>query len=359
MKRSLAQTLSLLAGAALFQAASLAAAETTPVLLRYAFGPGQTNAYTLQIEAQGETGREAVAGTFVVSARTLATNLISLSWRGQLHPKTLGGMPPMMGYRPGSVMPLSSLAYGPQNEPKELVIDERGQIVRQAGDVALPIPLGQLIVSLIQPLPAEATAGWQTEQDVFVLDEPLLQGPATAFLNPPGGFNYGGYYPGRPAQGVLAARQKTKIKVLEVTPATVTLQKTLALDSRMLTGLEPRVSATGEGKIVFARAGGLPQQVRAGVQGRRCHRESQPPLRSHAALALAGGRGAREGHRPTASAGTRNPIQAGGNSEAGGEAEVGRPGQPPVRRARVEQQPVGRAHPGVAYRHGLTRERPG
>ena len=75
-------------------------------------------------------------------------------------------------------------------------------------------------------MPAEATAGWETEQDVFVLDEPLLQGPAPAFLNPPGGFGYGGYYPGRSAQGVLAARQKTNIKVTEVTPATVTLQKT-------------------------------------------------------------------------------------------------------------------------------------
>ena len=63
MNRSLAYSLSLLTGAALLQACSLAAAEITPVLLRYAFGPGQTNAYSLQIEAQGETGREAIAGT--------------------------------------------------------------------------------------------------------------------------------------------------------------------------------------------------------------------------------------------------------------------------------------------------------
>jgi hypothetical protein len=77
--------------------------------------------------------------------------------------------------------------------------------------LALPIPLGQLMASLVQPLPAEATAGWEAEDDVFVLDEPLLQRPATAFLNPPGGFGYPSYYPGRPAQGVLTARQKTRI----------------------------------------------------------------------------------------------------------------------------------------------------
>jgi hypothetical protein len=34
----------------------------------------------LQIEAQGEIGREAVAGTFLVSSRAVATNLIGLSF---------------------------------------------------------------------------------------------------------------------------------------------------------------------------------------------------------------------------------------------------------------------------------------
>jgi hypothetical protein len=261
MKSFFALSLSLLTSAALFHACPLAAAEITPTLLRYTFAPGQTNAYSLQIEAQGETGREAIIGTFVVSSRAVATNLIGLSLRGQLRPKSLGGMPPMMGYRPGSAPSLSTLAYGPQSELRELVIDERGRIVRQAGDQTLPIPLGQLMASLVQPLPAEATAGWEAEDDVFVLDEPLLQGPGIAFLNAQGGFGYPSYYPGRPVQGVLAARQKTRMKVTEVTPATVTLQKVLSLDSRMLTGSEPRVSAAGEGQVVLDRAAGLPKRV--------------------------------------------------------------------------------------------------
>ncbi len=262
MKCFPAHPLSLLAGAALLLALPLPAAEIAPVLLRYTFSPGQTNAYSLQIEAQGETGREAIAGTFLVSSRTVATNLIGLSFRGQLRPKSLGGLPPMMGYRPGYPMSLSALTYGPQIESRELVMDERGEIVRQGGDLALPIPLGQLMASLIQPLPAEATAAWETERDVFVLDEPLLQGPAAAFLNPQGGFGYGPYYPGRPAQAVLAAHQKLRLNVSEATPATLTLQQSLSLNSRMLTGLEPRVSATGEGRIVLDRALGLlPKRV--------------------------------------------------------------------------------------------------
>ncbi len=261
MRSFLALSLSLLTLTAVLHGYPLVAAETTPVLLRYGFAPGQTNAYSLQIEAQGEAGREAIAGTFVVISRAVATNLIGLTWRGQLRPNFKPGMAPMMGYRPGYTMPLSSYMYGPQSENRELVMDERGEVIRQAGDMALPIPLGQLMTSLVQPLPAEATTGWETEKDVAVLDDPLVQGPATAFLGSPGGFGYPGYFPGRMPQGVLAARQKTTIKVKEITPAAVTLQKTLSLDSRMLTGLEPRISAAGEGQIVLDRAGGLPKSV--------------------------------------------------------------------------------------------------
>jgi hypothetical protein len=112
MRRYLIHSLSILASASLFPAFPLVAAEVTPVLLRYTFTPGQSNAYSVQIESQGESGREAIAGTFVVSSRAVGTNLIGLSVRGQLRPKSLGGMPPMMGYRPGSTMTLSSYAYG-------------------------------------------------------------------------------------------------------------------------------------------------------------------------------------------------------------------------------------------------------
>ena len=264
MRRYLIQFLAILGCVAVLPVHPLVAAEVTPLLLRYTFAPGQTNAYSVQIESQGEAGREALAGTFLVSSRAVGSNFIGLTLRGQLHPKNLGGMTPMMGYRPGSAMPLSAYTYGYASLERELVIDAQGKIVRLAGDMALPIPLGQLAASLVQPLPAEATTGWENEEDVFVLDEPLLQGPAPAFLNQSGGFGGYGYpasYPGRSAQGVLAAQQKTKIKVTEVTPATVTLQKTLSLDSRMLTGSEPRVSATGEGRIEFDRALGLPKRV--------------------------------------------------------------------------------------------------
>jgi hypothetical protein len=87
--------------AALLPLHMLAGTETTPVLLRYAFAPGQTNAYSVEIESQGEAGREAITGTFAVSSRAVGSNLISLTLRGQLRPSMRRSMSPMMGYRPG------------------------------------------------------------------------------------------------------------------------------------------------------------------------------------------------------------------------------------------------------------------
>lgn len=253
----------LLAAAIWFPVHLPGADEPAAVLLRYASTSSQTNAYTLDLEVQGESGKESLSGTFTVITRPVATNLIGISLRGSLRPKPGAMMSPMVGYRPGSSAPLLASLSGPYMEGRELLVDTRGRILRQAGDLALPIPLGQLAASLFTSFPAEAAGGWESEEEVFVLDEPLLQGPATAFLNPSSsGMGYmPSYYPGRSPQAVLAARQKIKVRATEVTPETVTLQKTLSLDSVMLTGQEPRVSASGEGQIQLDRATGWPKRV--------------------------------------------------------------------------------------------------
>src|SRR5271157_1035818 len=122
MKRILRTSIPFLAAAALFSTSAFGA-DDQPVSLRYVCLSDQTNAYSVQVELQGESGREALAGTVTISLRPVATNLIGLSLRGQLHPKNLGGMPPM-GFRPPYAMSLASLVSGPQIEPRELVIDE-------------------------------------------------------------------------------------------------------------------------------------------------------------------------------------------------------------------------------------------
>jgi hypothetical protein len=233
-----------------------------PTLLRYGFSPGETNAYKLLIESQGENGREAIGGNWIVSIRKTGTNLITLTFKGHLQPKPIAGAPMTPFYRSGNEMSLSAYTMFPSmpGDTKELTIDDRGTVVREAGEVVLPIPLGALIGSLVETFPIRPSNDWEQEEDIFVLDEPLLQGPARVFLNS-SGRSLRAPMPGHLSQGALRARQKTQVRVTQLTPQAAVLQKTLKLETYFLTGTEPCVSATGDGKFILDRVSGWPKRV--------------------------------------------------------------------------------------------------
>ena len=241
--------------------AATAADKASPVKVRYAMQPGKTNAYNLTIAQQGESGRETMTGTFLVSARTEGENL-AISFKGQLRPKATPGMPMYMGFRPGGgAMPLSAYlgyGYGPSIDARELVIDATGRILRFSGDSAMPVPLGTLLTSFLIQLPAEPAAGWESEDDVFLLDEPLLAGPAVVFQTSPGPMYF---QPGRAMQATVAARQKTKAKLIEADSEAVTFQKEVAIESILSTAGEPRISGNTTATIVLDRAEGWPRLV--------------------------------------------------------------------------------------------------
>ena len=221
-------------------AAVAGAAETSaPLKLRYALPPDKTNAYNFTITQQGESGRETMTGTMLVSVRKEG-GYMAISVKGQLRPKMTPGSPPMMmGYRPDGPVSLNTYlgyGYGPYSEAREMVIDETGRILRLSGDSALPVPLGSLLTSFLIRVPVEPTAAWEKEEDVFLLDEPLLAGPVIASQQSSRPMSY---YPGRPAQATTAARQKHSVKVTESTAETVTLQEETALESLLHTGNEP------------------------------------------------------------------------------------------------------------------------
>jgi hypothetical protein len=237
-----------------------AADPVAPIQLRYRMEPGQTNAYSLTITQQGESGRETMTGTLLVSSRQEGNHLV-LSLKGQLRPKMTPGSPMMMGYRPGSPVTLSSylgMNYGPFVDSREMVIDELGRILRVTSDSVLPVPLGSLLGSFLIQVPSEATSGWEKEEPVFLLDEPLLAGPVIAFQPSSGPMPY---YPGRVVQATLAARQKASVKVVEATPETVTLLREASIESSLRTGNEPRLGGSVQTKVVLDRAGGWPRMV--------------------------------------------------------------------------------------------------
>jgi hypothetical protein len=231
--------------------------------LRYHFAPDTTNAYSLQIESQGESGREAIEGVYLVTTKGVTGNVATLTFKGRLNSKMIPNQPPMMmGYRgPGSPMTLSSYTMRPQVEGMEIIVDDQGAVVRDSGDTPLPAPLGQIMTSLFEKFPAAGTNAWDSRTEVNIADDPLVQGPAQTFLNSPyGGMNFG-YYPGRPGLGILAAQLDTKLRATALTNDSVAFHKTLTLESRMRTGSEPRVSATGDGDFVFNQKTGVPESI--------------------------------------------------------------------------------------------------
>lgn len=248
-----------LACAALIVAGTLHAAGTTePLKLRYsAEAPGVTNVYNVTIEARGETGREAITGNLFLTTSAQG-EAITLAVRGQMRLKPIPGQF-MMGYRPNGPVSLNSLIMGMPISQREISINAQGRLIRTAQDLNLPVPLGQLLASLVEEFPSNAAADWESEREVFVMDDPMLLGPALPAAA--SGYGPGMYYPNRPPQAALAARQKTKVKILESDAQTVTLQREVALDSLIMAGTEPRISGTSSAKVVRSRVSGLPRSI--------------------------------------------------------------------------------------------------
>lgn len=225
--------------------------------LRYQFSAGKTNAYSIQVETRGENGRETLSGNIFVTPTAISTNVIRLSGRGSLTPQREAGTPPM--YYSGSGYPRSSMPVM-LADMCEIQIDDCGRVLRESGDYALSVPLGQLLHSLVEPFPAAATSQWDTVEQASVLDDPLWLGPASAFLgSQPYGQPY--FYSPRSALAVLAVSRHSNCKITAVAPETVAIHKEFNIVSWLQTGAEPRISASGEGEVVFDRKAGMLKKI--------------------------------------------------------------------------------------------------
>lgn len=230
--------------------------------LRYRFPLGQTNVYHVEVLQRGESGLETTVGNvFLVPVET-GSNVVRISYRTSLEVKReadgfssrgFGGMYPGRFTMPGA-------------DRSEVQIDDRGRILRDAGDYPLPIPFGTLMGALIQLLPESPSATkWESTDDSAVIDAPYWLGPSSGIsppqFGPPFYMNYGQRGPA----GVLAVSQRAVYRVTAATAETVTIHKQLTLHSLLKHGADPRTSSTVEGDLVFDRAGGLFRQME--VQG--------------------------------------------------------------------------------------------
>lgn len=230
--------------------------------LHYHLADGQTNVFKIEIELVNENGTDKLAGNLIVSPKAGPSNVLCLSIRGTLSPRREPGtMMPGFGMN-GYVRTLSPVSL---YTPAEIWLDDRGRVLRVAGDCPLPIPLGSVAQLFAETLPAASETRWESTDEMTVLDDPYGLGPAISFL-PSQPYGVSPYLNGpiNPRGGVAAVTVTRKIRsaIKSSTADQVTLSKQLSLDSRLQSGGEPRISARGEGELDFDPQSGFIRNAR-------------------------------------------------------------------------------------------------
>jgi hypothetical protein len=224
--------------------------------LRYHFAEGQTNAYKVEIEVRGENGTDKLVGNLIVSPKAGPSNVLCLGVRGMLSPRREPGMMSPgfgMGGYPRGMTPVSL------NNPAEIWLDDRGRVLRVTGDYPLPIPLGSVAQLFAETLPAASETRWESSDELAVLDDPPGLGPAISFLpaQPYGMSYFNGPYNPRGGVAVVTVTRKIRYEIKSSTADQATISKQLNLDSRLQSGAEPRIRASGDGEFVFDRQSGF------------------------------------------------------------------------------------------------------
>jgi hypothetical protein len=235
-------------------------------LLRYRADAG-TNVFQVVIETRGDTGKESLTGNVIVTTREFATNVIRLTLRGNLMPKReMTGMP--YGGRPPRWMSPINLGEG-----CELWLDAQGRVLRSSGDYPLPFPLGSVFQFFVPPLPDKAETKWTIVRSVSVLDEPYGLGPSQGFgwlqSGAMMGYSYSPYSPGlsRNLSPVVFVSQTIRAEIIATAENVATVKQQLVVDSPLLAGNEPRLSANGTGTWAFDVQGGFMRGVDLEFQG--------------------------------------------------------------------------------------------
>jgi hypothetical protein len=228
--------------------------------LRYKFSAGQTNAFAVEISVRTEIGNEVTTGNVILVTREVTTNSVKISCRGNLKsdikrlPQRGSGFYP--GYYPGGMM--QNVNVFPND--CEIELDLQGHEIRDGGDYVLAVPLGKLVQSIFEPLPAKS-GNEESSDKVTVLDEPFWLGPAENFMNvrqngQPFSMRFNMGYPQQtPATLTLSRHASTRTKNSTVDTQEWHMQTTLESFTR--SGTEPRLAVTSESDFVFDRKAGL------------------------------------------------------------------------------------------------------
>ncbi len=231
---------------------------------RYKFSAGQTNVFAVEISVRSETGSEVTTGNVVLATRSVTTNSAKIFCRAIL--KSEVKRTPQRGpgfyqnYYPGGMMPNANVFPN----DCEIELNDRGLELRDGGDYVLAVPLGKLVQSIFEPLPAKS-GNAETSDLVAALDDPFWFGPAENFMNArmngqPFSMRYNMGYPQQtPATLTLSRHVSTRTK--NFTADTVEWHQQTKLESFTQNGNEPRLIATSESGFTFDRTAGLMSKI--------------------------------------------------------------------------------------------------
>ena len=231
---------------------------------RYKIPPGQTNAFAVEISVRSENGNEVTTGNVILVTREVTTNSVKISCQGNLKsdvkrtPQRGPGFYP--GYYPGGMMQNANVF--PNN--CEIEIDWQGHEIRDGGDYVLAVPLGKLVQSLFEPLPAKS-GNEESSDTVTVLDDPLWLGPAESFMTlrqngQPYSIRFNMGYP-QQTPATLTLSRHASISTKSSTADALEWHKQTTLESFTRNGAEPRLAAKSESDFVFDRKAGLITKV--------------------------------------------------------------------------------------------------
>jgi len=135
----------------------------------YGFEAGKTYTYQIKIEAQTPEYTETITGESIYNIKLVdaksghmtlthsATLNPQRQYRQQAGIRRIG--PPTMG---------PNLSFSSYNQPREIIIDPRGGIVRYEVKMQLPYLLGSAVGLLVEPLAENDQPKWQVKREVEI-----------------------------------------------------------------------------------------------------------------------------------------------------------------------------------------------
>lgn len=226
--------------------------------LRYAADSRYTNVYHVAIETSTELGKELIDGNITVVHQGISSGAIELGFRGSLRPQWVAADESNRARYQASPYGSYALTFGNESYLK---IDAYGQVLGERGEIPLNCPLGGLMRTLVEPLPAVPTNSWErSDSPSVIVSYPPNTVIGPAVLTAP--ITYGTSSPyNRSAPEAYPVKRHLTYVVTNVSPQTVTIAKHLDIESMLHVGEEPKILATADGEAIFDRKMGALREV--------------------------------------------------------------------------------------------------